>query len=963
MSKRFIFLIFFVLVLGLAGSAPAASIDVNNGSFEYDVNGVQITEWTGWDDVKGWTLRDTTGWAGGYWGVDDEWGAGYEAADGNVASFNVTGFDPLDPNTGVVEIYQIFEDANAVIDANHRYTLTFNALRLSVTETPIAYGALFYSTGEGEANDVILASEARTLTAPTFSEPDYAGWEEIKITYIALSGAGSDGETLGVKFNNPYPWIEGYAVAMDNVRVDFDWATTAWDPIPKDGAEDVSRSPTLKWKPGLWAANTGGHLVFLGTDYAEVYDANTNTADIYKGPRDVNNYSPGTLDLGKVYYWRIDEVNSAYSGSNPPAGPWKGDVWGFEVTGYPKNPNPAHLEEDVPFLNLTLSWTAGTDATSHDVYFSSNYANVDDANTSTSSVYRGNKAVTYYLVPESTATGLTAGKTYYWRIDECSAGNYVLKGKIWRFTIGEFLIVDNFDGYANNPELYAVWDDYWTNGTKAEIFLQTADANFIRDGNSLRYKYTNTAKSGANYLQSRIDANDPAELEVGKNWTVGGVKSLTLYFIGDVTNTWAVAYPNGHRLWVQLKEVGTDVKLVQHTDVNDMNEPIWHEWNIPLKTFSDAGVNLSNLDCVSIGIGGTLKVGQSKAAKGQIHIDDIRLYPPRCFPELAQIVGNLNGDCIVDNQDLDIFGGDWLVSDYNAQGAPPTYPPEVWYRFDEGSGSTVLHNDGSWGSQYDIAISSPNAVDEPKWTTDVKPPIEACDPNYALDFDGGAWDAGGDYLEIPNTPDNKFVGTQNMTIAAWIKPAADMGEWDWPVLVESRKDGENASGFGFGGWGELIYWWNNVEWEWHSDLWTVTDQWNFVAVTIEPTQATIYLGDGSSLNSATHTPTYSATHEPLTDWDTGFTNMIAGNTIPRSPFFYGKIDDVRLYNKTLTRGEIMGLSGLSGEIYVPNDSSANFAPKTPPPTTYDPNNPDIVNFVDYEILANNWLSEYLWPPE
>ena len=128
MSKRFIFLIFFVLVLGLAGSAPAASIDVSNGSFEYDINGVEITEWTGIGDLQGWTLRDTTGWAGGWWGVDDEWGVtGYEAADGNVALFNVTGFDPC--GSTVVEIYQILADADAVIAANHRYTLTFNAIR------------------------------------------------------------------------------------------------------------------------------------------------------------------------------------------------------------------------------------------------------------------------------------------------------------------------------------------------------------------------------------------------------------------------------------------------------------------------------------------------------------------------------------------------------------------------------------------------------------------------------------------------------------------------------------------------------------------------------------------------------------------------------------------------------------------------------------------------------------------
>ena len=227
MCRKLYLLICFVLVLGLAGSVPAASIDVNNGSFEYDVHGVQITAWTGWGNVQGWTLRDTTGWAGNWWGVDDEWGAGYEAADGNVSSFNITGFDPCDPNTGVCEIYQILDDPNAVIAANRRYTLTFNAISLNAAEIPIAYGALFYSTGEGEANDVILASESRTLTAPTFGQPNYAGWEEIEVSYTALPGADSIGKTLGVKLNNPYPWISGYPVAMDNVRLEWIWHTIA----------------------------------------------------------------------------------------------------------------------------------------------------------------------------------------------------------------------------------------------------------------------------------------------------------------------------------------------------------------------------------------------------------------------------------------------------------------------------------------------------------------------------------------------------------------------------------------------------------------------------------------------------------------------------------------------------------------------------------------------------------------
>jgi hypothetical protein len=47
----------------------------------------------------------------------------------------------------------------------------------------------------------------------------------------------------------------------------------------------------------------------------------------------------------------------------------------------------------------------------------------------------------------------------------------------------------------------------------------------------------------------------------------------------------------------------------------------WTEWNISLQDFADQGVNLSNVNSITIGLssvtGGT----------GMLYIDDIRLYP------------------------------------------------------------------------------------------------------------------------------------------------------------------------------------------------------------------------------------------------------------------------------------------------------------------------------------------------
>jgi len=55
----------------------------------------------------------------------------------------------------------------------------------------------------------------------------------------------------------------------------------------------------------------------------------------------------------------------------------------------------------------------------------------------------------------------------------------------------------------------------------------------------------------------------------------------------------------------------------------------------------------------------------------------------------------------------------------------------------------------------------------------------------------------------------------------------------------------------------------------------------------------------------------------------------------------------------------MGIAGAAG--YMPNTSPANIFPKLPPPTSYDPNDPDIVNFRDYRVLADNWLEQHPWP--
>jgi hypothetical protein len=94
-------------------------------------------------------------------------------------------------------------------------------------------------------------------------------------------------------------------------------------------------------------------------------------------------------------------------------------------------PFPANGAEKVS-NDVVLSWTAGERAASHDVYFGTDYNDVNNAGDSDPCFYRGNQplADVNYIPPEE----LERCKTYYWRVDEVN-DPCVWTGKVWYFTV------------------------------------------------------------------------------------------------------------------------------------------------------------------------------------------------------------------------------------------------------------------------------------------------------------------------------------------------------------------------------------------------------------------------------------------------------------------------------------------------------------------------------------------------
>ena len=88
--------------------------------------------------------------------------------------------------------------------------------------------------------------------------------------------------------------------------------------------------------------------------------------------------------------------------------------------------------------DVVLSWTPGKDIDKHDVYFGSNFDDVNDATRDNplGVLVSQNQDSTSY----SPAEVLQFGQTYYWRIDEVGpAPDFtVYKGKVWQFTVEPF---------------------------------------------------------------------------------------------------------------------------------------------------------------------------------------------------------------------------------------------------------------------------------------------------------------------------------------------------------------------------------------------------------------------------------------------------------------------------------------------------------------------------------------------
>jgi len=374
---------------------------------------------------------------------------------------------------------------------------------------------------------------------------------------------------------------------------------TAFLPDPADGAESVDPDATLRWTPGFGAIL---HYAYFGDNFDDVNNATGGL------PQGTTNYTPGTLKMAKNYYWRIDEFD-------PPA-THKGDVWSFTTEGAVESLEPANGAVEVTQTPI-LTWSPGVNGASHEVYFGSDKEAVKNADTS-SPEYKGSGN----LGSESYDPGqLEWNTTYYWRVDEANNTNAdsPWTGPLWSFTTANFLIIDDFEAYNDldptDPEsnrIFNAWLDGFDNPAVNGSVVGHANPPFaeqtiVHSGNqSMPMTYDNAV--GKSEATSVLTSN--------RDWTVKGVNTLTIWFRGSAGNA-------AENLYVALN--GNAV--VNHDNPDAALRTSWTEWNIDLMRFADQGVNFTNVNSITLGLGN--KNNPVAGGSGMVFFDDIRLSAPR----------------------------------------------------------------------------------------------------------------------------------------------------------------------------------------------------------------------------------------------------------------------------------------------------------------------------------------------
>jgi len=602
-------------------------------------------------------------------------------------------------------------------------------------------------------------------------------------------------------------------------------------------------------------------------------------------------------------------------------------------------PTPSNGAIDVA-RDVQLTWSPG-DYTQpvggHELFFGTSWEDVNGMTTPTATMNLGNETYDPGVLELKTA--------YYWRVDEVN-DPCTWRGQVWKFTVADFLIVDDFELYGKSQnQIFYTWycKQSTPYGQRSGAVLDVVTLPVHSGGKAMQYSYETDSSMYWDQDFDYAEAWLPLE-EIGgqQDWTEVGVLLLRLFFYGDSGND----ATDGEQMYVGVEDSGGLYAELRYgdnasEDMNDLLIEEWQSWDIPLSYCSDGNfaevvndVNLKSIANLRIGFGN--RRSPVAAGSGVVYFDDIRLNLPVCRPEYGP-AADFSGDCIVDVADIGRMGQQWLNHDVNFAddlGIEVQQPSDAnlvgHYKLDEGNG-TFAEDSSSNNYHGSLELTDEGGY---SWV--------AGHTGGAVEFSGGRV-----YVDDNgSTPGLRPVA--EVSVAAWVKIREDMSSARCVVKgrndhesYEIEIDGEDSFIFQFRDGNSI----QRTRYDVNGTVWA--DDWIHLAGTYDGSSIACYV-NGQLEDSKDIDNPYGLSQD---------SNGLAIGNKPRGDAndtpFEGVIDDVRIYDYGLSRAEVAWLA---------TDGTGEFLLSSPA-NLFSGEQPDVINFRDFARVMESWLDEQLWPDE
>jgi len=472
-------------------------------------------------------------------------------------------------------------------------------------------------------------------------------------------------------------------------------------PFPASGATGVALDLNLGWVAGREAA---AHDVYFSDDLQAVAEGAALAATTTEA-----GYGPLALDVGKTYYWRVDEVNDVETPAL-----WRGEIWDFAtIESLVVDDFESYTDDDAAGEAIWQAWIDGFGVATNGSQVGYvlppyaeqtivhgglqsmplSYANTGGVTNSEATLtlssqkdwtvrgvgtlslwFRGYPASVggFTESPAGTFTVTAEGADIWNQADEfhyvykqlSGAGSIIVRvdsventnnwakaGVMIRETLeagskfaAVYITPTNDDGTPTNGCRFQARTDSDGSAT-SDSSVATDEQRAVTAPYWVKIERDITGNFRGSYSSNgttwipmvwRPSVFMESSVYVGLAFTshVSGVQGQAVFSRiqtdGNVTGQWlskdiGILSNSAEPLYVEIANASGTSGVVFNDDPTATQTDTWTQWRIDLQKFADQGVNLTNVDSISLGVGD--KSNPQPGGTGIMYFDDIGLYP------------------------------------------------------------------------------------------------------------------------------------------------------------------------------------------------------------------------------------------------------------------------------------------------------------------------------------------------